>query len=321
MFIYFNRQDLINTIDQLSIWQSIVGYVKLGDMLLNPLRQDNHLGSCFLKEHNGRIVLSDWASKKHSGIDCIGAYMMLNPTKKWDQVCEDLLLLSRKLPTSSYISIPGIEKPKEKVISQFFPIYRNWEIRDKNYWKSRSVNLAQLERPDTLVRPISGYTQLKGGKSFEMHFNELAYCYHHNNKVKFYFPDRKSFRFLGDATCNDIWHLERDKTLIISKSHKDMLVWENVTEHSLTHVQGEEFVHPDDLTIFNWELKYDRFIIVFDNDNAGREGAERLSKKFLYKTPEIYTIIHPDIKDIDDLVVAKGLKKTKSFIQKNFNLD
>lgn len=303
-YIHYNRTELLNLIDQIKVWHSIVGHCHLEEFILNPLRVDNHRGSCSLVEYNGKIVLQDWASRQYSGQDCIAAYCLLNPQFSWEQVCYNLIEISSKGNNVSPYILPGlVVKPKSKTL-ELIPIYRDWEKRDREFWQLRGISKSQLERPTTLVRPIEGYLQIKEDRKSEQHFAELAYCYHCNNKVKFYFPERKGFRFLGNQERNDCWLLKRDlNNLIICKSHKDMLVWENFTDYSLTHIQGEVYGHPDGHKILEYEIGFKNIFICMDNDIAGKKGAQLLYEKFIYTSPTILNI-SPELncKDIDEII-------------------
>ncbi len=313
-YIHYTRDRLLQSIDQIKIWHSIVGYCQLGEFILNPLRVDNHKGSCSLIEYQGRIILQDWASKKHSGADCISAYCTINPHKTWQEVCTNLLELSKGfVPTSAYVAIPGLVK-KSKTL-ELIPIYREWQIRDKEYWGKRGITKSQLER-DNLVRPIQGYIQIKEDRKSEQHFNELAYCYHYEERVKFYFPERKEFRFLGNINRNDTYFINKgSSTILITKSLKDMLVLDNLTSFNLLHIQSENS-DPDGHIILDWEFGHKDAILFYDNDNAGIEGMKRLASKFLYLEPSLFWI-NPDtgFKDIDEMRSNWGEKDTIEYLQ------
>src|SRR5690606_24341835 len=107
-----NKEWLLQSIDQMLVWSSIVGYsVNLEQKILNPLRNDKRLGSCYLKDNGRNIILIDHADSKTSGYDCVTAYRYLNPNRSWSEVCSDLMNIGH-LPISSYRVLPGVIKPK-----------------------------------------------------------------------------------------------------------------------------------------------------------------------------------------------------------------
>lgn len=314
-----NKQWLLSQIDQERIWANIIGYsFKLGQKILNPLRTDKHVGSCSINWSNKseNLVLLDFADSRTNGFDCITAYQFLHPQKSWDEVCNDLLRIAQAMPTSAYKVVPGLVKQSEV---DFVPIYRDWLESDIQWWSKRGVRLDQLERPDTLTLPVSGYIQKKEGKQSEVHFSELCYCYHHLDKFKFYFPNRKSWRFIGNMNKNDVWFLNRmSDILFICKSNKDLLVIENINDSfNLTHVISESTGHPTTDIIFEWESIYKKIFILFDNDEAGRRGSELLKSKFLYSDVSILNMSNIyNHKDIDEFFCKEGIHKTKLFFDK-----
>lgn len=303
---HYNHRELLDLLDQERVWRSLLGSFQLGKYILNPLRYDKDLGSCKLLERDGVIRLMDFASKMHSGHDCISFYMIQNPNLKWTEVCINLLS-NNSLPTSSYKVSPGILKPPVL----FEPIYKQWDQIDIDYWEARGVTNRDK------VSPVSGYIQTNDKKR-EFYTSEQCYVYECNGKYKFYFPKRKEFRFIGNMQQNDVWIKQGNSTLLISKSHKDFLVLENLVPYSLTHVQGENWGHPEGHILLEWELLYDNIFIFMDNDNPGIEGANRLANKFAYKKPSIF-YIDPKygIKDIDQFRVEYGYEDTVEFLINN----
>lgn len=305
---YGNKGWLLNNIDQKKVWDSIVSF-EVGKPILNPLRNDKNLGSCSIQlDKQGRLNLVDYADKRTNGFDCISAYRYLHPHKSWDEVCYDLLNIGKALPTSAYKVIPGIKK-KEEV--KFTPLYRDWLQSDLDWWFKRGIFKSQLERDITLTKPVKGYIQTKENKQSEVHFNEMCYCYHHQDKVKFYFPERKQWRFLGNMGKDDVWFLNRNSdVLFICKSHKDLMVIENLCDFNLTMIQSETN-YPEKDKFFEWECNHKQIFVCTDNDETGRKIAQEIQKQFLYIPCEIIEI-EPEtkIKDFDEYFVQNGLNET-----------
>lgn len=308
----YNKVELLKSIDQIKVWSNIIGKnVVIGEKILNPLRNDKSTGSCSLiRGNNGNIILVDFADKRTSGFDCISAYQYLHPYKRWSEICSELLNEAHSFKPSSYKVIPGIKK-----VTEFKPFYKEWSDFDLNWWKKRGVYPEQLNRSNTFIKPVEGYSHTRNNKTSEVHFNEQCYCYHHENKVKFYWPNRKEWRFLGNMSKNDVWKIDRNSdTLIISKSHKDLLVLENLTEFDLTHVQSETN-YPDKDKFFEWECYYKQIIILMDNDLTGRNNAEEIKKQFLYLPVRIIEIEQEtQCKDIDEFFIKNGLQESIDYL-------
>jgi len=310
---YHNHRQLLNKLDQMKVWSNLIGYTpKIGEHILNPLRPDKHKGSCYLENRDGRIIIVDWADRKHSGHDCISAYLMKYP-QPWNQACIELLKIGSGISvnTSSYMAIPGYKKKTREII----PIYRNWNDKDKKYWSARGVSRSQLDRKETLTKPIKGYILIKEDTQ-QFDLNELAYCFESNGRFKLYFPERQEFRFISSTKRTDVWHLDRGSdTLLVTKSQKELLVWENLIDWDLTHVQNESYSEHDAELIYKWEVGYEKVYFNFDNDITGITAMQNFTSKFLFKEAEFFYIDPKfNIKDIDQMRVEWGYNDTLEYI-------
>lgn len=300
MFYFLERwtkEKLLDHIDEMAVWTKILGYSpKLGHKILSPFRSDSK-PSCVIVSYGGRIVFIDWA--RGVRYDAVSAYILLHPGKVWLEVVDDLLSMA--------ISTKPVYA--EKKVNSLFPIYRDWDDRDKVFWTKRNIRKKQLDRHTTLVRPSSGFTY-GGGET--NHFS-LSYAYHHHDKVKIYFPEDRptGSKFLGNMNRDTLWMLQRDSdVLLVSKSHKDMLVLENICPFDLTHVQSETSL-PSQNIIDRWSINYKKIFIFFDNDEAGVANAQKLCEKI---NGHVRTIMLQDFKDIDEMVVKTNIQTaTKAF--------
>lgn len=310
-----DKQWLLSNIDQEKVWSNIIGSLfKLGQKIINPLRDDKHLGSCHIEKSNknNNLVLIDFADSKTNGFDCVSAYRYLHPHKSWSEVCSDLLGMAQVIPTSAYKVLPGIDKVRK---NEFVPIYRDWLDSDLEWWERRGVTLDQLQRNITLTKPVCGYIHKRDNKESEIHFSEQCYCYHYQTKHKFYFPNRKDWRFIGNMSKDDIWTINRGSdTLFITKSHKDLLVIENLCDFDITMIQSETN-YPSKDKFFEWECYYKQVIVCMDNDDTGRRIAKEIQKQFLY-IPSKVIEIEPDtgFKDFDEFRVKEGLTESIDYL-------
>lgn len=288
----YSYNELLKVLDQHRVWASMVGDFKIGSKTIcNVLRGDKHTGSCCITLIDNNLVLMDFASKEYSGMSCIVYYRKMHPDKSWYQICKDLLSIGGTATIK--------HKIKPKVSYPIIPIYRPFQRRDREFWEKRGVSKETLNK-DNRCLAAKGFTQ--GNR--ESYFSDLCYAYRCGEKVKLYFPERTEYRFLGNLGPDDLWHLHKDNTLLVTKSHKDFLVLEPLVNCSLTHIQSENT--PPSLTkIYEWECTYDKILIWFDQDHAGIEGAKRLQGLINYKPSEILQPIM-DCKDADEYICKHG---------------
>lgn len=315
-FFYISKKELLHRVDQESVWRQILGSVKVGDWVLNPFRPDKNKGSCKLHWMEGTLRLIDFADKSCSGFDCIEGYKRMNPNLSWTEICTNLLNLNVSLVVSSYKILPGLTKEETK----FECFYREWQNRDLEYWFKRGVEQWQLDRKETLVRPIEGFIKHSKPK-VEKHFGDLSFAYHFDSRVKIYFPEREKPRFIGNAKQGDLWHLKKGSDiLVIQKSHKDLLVLDGLSNCDIVAVQSEQSIISPDI-LFEWESYYSKIFIWFDADDAGQKGANLLKSKFLY-TPCTILNTPPelDAKDASDIIYKYGSEHLKNFIKKEIKI-
>ncbi len=87
---------------------------------------------------------------------------------------------------------------------------------------------------------------------------------------------------------------------IITKSLKDLMVLENITDLDIYAFQNEGVV--PDLTIFN---QYDHCYILFDNDSAGKTASRKISNKLTNST-SIFIPEDSGCKDADEYYIQHG---------------
>lgn len=297
-----SRDELLKSIDQYDVWASILGRFQIGKYIINPFRNDKHTGSCKVIELKGTLLLWDWADGTR--MDCVTGYMKMHPNKKWREVCNELM---GKLHVSNNVCAKRKVKKCDEVKINI--IEREWCSDDITFWKARHVRKAQLERESTRVVPIKGYELINGEES-TLITSELCYAYKHGNRYKIYFPMRRKGKFIGNIKGKeDVWEVPGKGGMIITKSHKDMLVLENLTNLGVACVQGEGIIPNDDI-LERWRGAY----VLYDNDAAGIKGAEEIAKRIDGK---IINIDLPYVKDMDEMVLMYGFKESKDFIHAN----
>ena len=86
---------------------------------------------------------------------------------------------------------------------------------------------------------------------------------------------------------------------IITKSLKDLMVLENITDLDIYAFQNEGVV--PDLTIFN---QYKHCYILFDNDSAGKQASRKINK--LLNSTSIFIPEESGCKDADEYYIQHG---------------
>lgn len=161
--------------------------------------------------------------------------------------------------------------------------------------------------------------------------NKLVFCYQISNRIKIYIPalpvgfaddaffqgQQKSFGF-KDQSSSDIFGLEqlpKEKVpyIIFAAGEKDCLTL-NANGFPAIAMQSENQLPQNDL-ISKLKTKCDAIFVCYDNDNAGRNAAQKIKDAF-----GIQNIVLPDeIKDVADYFLKFKTTDFKKLVDYAFN--
>jgi 5S rRNA maturation endonuclease (ribonuclease M5) len=148
-----------------------------------------------------------------------------------------------------------------------------------------------------------------------------------DERKKFYTPDKKGKgKWATNCTQNDIWGIKdlplKGKTLIISKSYKDYRVLKN--QGLVVIAFQNEGMMPNDEILKPLLERFEEVIVLFDNDRAGIESAEKVVDYINGIYPRKARYVHLDmslqkqrISDPADLIKLKGKKPLTEFLMNN----
>lgn len=186
---------------------------------------------------------------------------------------------------------------------------RHWTNFDQKFWTSFNISSNQLEKYN--VVPLDHYVLSREDKSLTIK-GRYIYGYFREDGLlyKIYQPKSKDNKFLKVRDyIQGSEQLKYDKSyLIIVSSLKDLLAL------NMLNIGGVEAIAPDsentmipDSFMQNVLKKYKKVFVLFDNDDAGKQSAERYSSK--YNLPVINFTLS---KDIADALRDHGIEKTRT---------
>lgn len=322
--------ELYEKIDQLKCFEQLVGYDRLGIKFCAPhwMRQDKR-PDCKLHLSGGRVRFFDPA--RDLNIDLIDTYKMWAPGSTWEQLEEDLLRWSGSAsPTSQQIRTGSLYQPKFTLT----PMVREWTEWGIEFWKKRGITTKRLAG---LVQEIYGYEMVGQNDMGDFRQEQYAngFVYWCNDKPKCYFPDApKERKFRGHFREDDVWVFDRSerraklglpdtKTLLISKSNKDLLCWSTIVNCDLMNLSAEGVFPTINFLLTRVRIPYERVVICLDPDETGVKGANKL-QSILFGLSDIGTFDvkvwnwpDPVSKDLDKYLVDHGKKDTIKFIKAN----
>lgn len=308
-----NYKQVLASVDQLSVWQEILGSYGIVpyQKICNTLRGDNRPNT-WLSEYRGNLVLTDFAYSQFNGMNIISA-IMYKYGVNFPKALEQCMLMQFGA------SVTPIKKEKIKVRSKSDITYsiRPFNKADAEYWKTRGISYDNLVSDN--VQALSGFTI--GTTSYVACTNAYVYNFP-SGRFKIYqpFSYTKELKWFGNSNKDDYWFIDNfiAEDLVLTKGYKEARIIANLTDYASASLNGEGYrVLPDSLIRqLSW---YKKVKVLYDNDKAGRNGAETITAVINSHYPDkAMTMEYPEIKekDIDSYRVNHGEESTKSLLNK-----
>jgi len=273
---------IFDQIDQLDVWRDILGYVRVGQLLSNPFRFDNEPG-CYLREYNGMLLFTDFAYPEYSKYTCVHAVAHIQNVGL--NTAASIILSKYKYGTNINFSIKNVTtspiiKRKTSTSDIHFDPYTNelgeacFIERDQLYWSKRYISSNQLKKHN--VYSVK-YLYLNNAQLYTVK-PTYSYYFPENGRMKIYSPYDKEHKWISNTTKDDIWIFNifpLSEYAIITKSLKDLMVLENVTDFDIYAFQNEGVI-PSNL-IFT--KHYTHVFILYDNDKPGINASKKLKEE------------------------------------------
>jgi hypothetical protein len=240
-------------------------------------------------------------------------------------IANDFGLKSTNFNVTPQLLISNDSPKLVKVKSNIQVVVRPFNMLDYYYWNQYHISLATLQLFN--VKACKNVYLVKGDKHYVFnHKNDsplYSYKFFKNNTeyLKIYSPysTTKEGKWLSNVGSDCLQGYDQLKNsgelLILTKSMKDVLCLYEM-QYSSVAVQAET----NDLSKKSYEELSKRFttiISLYDNDEAGKNGAQKLLDKY-----NILPIFIPEItgcKDISDFIKSNNLVKAKKLIIKLLN--
>lgn len=260
----------------------------------SPLRSDNN-PTCSLYKKNGNIYMKDWAG--HFQGDCYNLVCYHNHLNYGDLMGAMKIIIrdfaDRFLGVNgtqdSYIKAVIADTNEEQGRQKRIQIKKQvWKPEQVDYWKSYGFTLENLSiLPSVFLAQFDvfscEYVWIENRIVYSYSKSDPAIAYYFGNgRYKIYFPnrDKKFSRFITNSTAIQGYNQlpETGKLLILTKSMKDVMVLKMIG-YSACALQSEQH----DFTKEAYEHlsnRFEKIVLLYDNDDAGRKGATKICDKY-----------------------------------------
>jgi len=330
---------LLDEISDYDIYCELIGYdIEIGKPIISPIRTDDDVPSFSLfiptkirdvreeelwwrdfRDGSGDVFkfVREFA-KVHYGENLESRYAVI---KFLDSMFSLGLIHGneKKEYKKRKLDYDKIKESKEILFSS-----RKYTTPDLVYWASIGVDAELLRRYD--VRSIHYFLDDEYNVRKKVGYYTLAYAFVVYDKIKVYMPkassDRK-WRNTCPAEYIQGWQqLEGKDVLIITKSFKDLLVFKSFMNVDVIAPQSEGSSFTDEQLQYI-KKHYHKVYVVYDYDEAGKIGANKLAKNNGFIVRWVSTVVDdtlgkPRDKDISDFVNNHSLKELPTKLREIF---
>ena len=300
------KQAILNITTEEEIFRHYLGFdFRLGRMYHSPLREDQNPSFNIYYAPNGEMRFKDFNGEQGTCFDLVMIINGLRFNECLKAINSDMNLGLENSYNTEEVKRVKYTNFREKILEektecliQFKP--QHFTDKDLEYWKEFNIDYKKLVLTYYSSNPI--------------------YCYSlPNNKVKVYrpFADKGKYKWLSNATNNEIqglYQLEYDSdTIVITKSMKDVMCLrsfgiDSIAPQAETNYLSKELA--DSVT-----SKYNKVVILYDNDEAGINGASEL-QKILPNSKISFIPVSSKCKDVSEYISMYGKDKTKELLTK-----
>lgn len=264
-------------------------------------REDRHPSFGFYISKNGRLRWKDFATGENGSIIDLIRKVYNKDIRYEDIIPKKDYVQEYKNIKKSY-TIINIEK-------------KEFDNRDLDFWKQYYIDKSILDLYP--VYSVSSFSIIKENNRKDYKAYGLCFAYvNNNNKIKIYKP-KSTLKFISNMTNEDVMGLEYltySKSLIITKSFKDILVWRLFGYDAISFNSETSGIDYCVDIIKMLKNKYPFIFINYDYDGTGVQYANKL---FSYLKGYIYKCIFTNdvnAKDISDYIRLYGYDKTKELV-------
>ena len=298
----------------------------------SELRVDKRPGCrIFISNVNNTLLYRDFA--EDLTLDCFRYVMEKFKCNYFDAlkiIANDFGIMNIKITTDSKLLTSNDEIILNKpiinsrsyinIVSQAFNIY------DFDYWNQYYIELELLQEYNVFSAKYVHLTTKSNKKyTFEYKKNNPCYAYKFIEEGEIYYkvywpysPEKKRKWLFNGKETNiegyDQLNLNGD-LLIITKSLKDVMVLRTLGYDAIS-LQGEvNKLHKD--MYYKLSKRFDRIVSLYDNDEEGIKGANKL--KINYNIKPMFIPYESGCKDISDYIKKYGIKDSKELMKRLLN--
>ena len=311
--VTMSLRDLLDKVDDYTIYSYYLGAFKPGKLMNSPLRNDDKMPSfAIFQTKDGALLFKDHGTGV-SG-NALKFLKLYRNIQTRDELEKELLRIVRRFnQTSNVATVTRSYTSKEDtdigIVRQPFT-----EV-DKKYWKQFHISLDTLKLYNVFSIKYYLCNRVVRGTYKD---TSPMYAYKVYDKFKIYRPLASKYtKWRTNLTNRHVQGLaelpyEGGNLLIITKSLKDVMCLHEMGFNAISPSSETTFVPDDILRKLRRKWKY--IVILFDRDATGMLKAREYSKQ--YKIDAIFVHKKFHAKDISDAIKNNNFNVVKEWLQK-----
>ena len=304
-------RDLLDKVDDYTIYSYYLGPFKPGKLMNSPLRSDDKMPSfCIFPTKEGALLFKDHGTGVAG--NALKFMKLYKGIQTRDELERELLRIFRKSnPTSSAATVTRSYTPRED--TDIGIVRQPFTEGDKKYWKQFHISIDTLKRFNVFSIKYFLCNRVVRGTYKE---DSPMYAYKVYDKFKIYRPLASKYtKWRTNLTNRHVQGLaelpyEGGNLLIITKSLKDVMCLYEMGFNAIAASSETTFI-PNDI-IKSLRKKWKHIVILYDRDATGMLKSREYSKQ--YKFDAIFVHKKFKAKDISDAVKENNFDQVKTWL-------
>lgn len=307
-------KDLLEKLDDYTIYSYYLGEFKPGKLMNSPLRPDDKIPSfAIFNGKSGNLLFKDHGTGEAGNVfKFIKLYRGIQTREELER---ELLKIIRRTNPNLEIRTNNYSRLVSSGITDIGIVRQPFTEIDKQYWKKFHISIDTLKKFNVFSIKYFLCNRVVKGTYKE---NNPMYAYKVYDKFKIYRPLASKYtKWRTNLTNRHVQGLaelpkEGGNLLIITKSLKDVMCLYEMGFNAIAASSETTFI-PDDI-IKLLRSKWKNIVILYDRDKTGMFKAKNYSKQ--YKFDAIFVHKRFKAKDISDAVKDNGFFVVKDWLTK-----
>ena len=311
--ITMSLKDLLEKVDDYTIYSYYIGKFKPGKLINSPLRSDDKIPSfaVFPGKTGGLLFKDHGSGESGNALKFVKLYKGIQTRQELER---ELLRIVRKTNPNMNANTVTRAKKMSEYETDIGIVRQPFTDVDKKYWKQFHISIDTLKRFNVFSIKYFLCNRVVRGTYKE---DSPMYAYKVYDKFKIYRPLASKYtKWRTNLTNRHVQGLaelpqEGGGLLIITKSLKDVMCLYEMGFNAIAASSETTFI-PDDI-LQSLKSKWDHIVILYDRDKTGMSKARDYGKQ--YGLDCVFVHKRFKSKDISDAVKNNNYWDVKEWLQ------